>query len=80
MHELPSYLPCPPPSPPPPPPPSLRGDLGVDLRVLAIATSKQMLLSETPIDLDGWEERFKAEGTATDLSRLGQHMKVRGGG
>ena len=52
----------------------------MDLRVLAIATSKQMLLSETPIDLDGWEERFKAEGTATDLSRLGQHMKVRGGG
>lgn len=48
----------------------------MDMRVLAIATSKKMLLSDTPIDIQGWEARFQKEAVPTDLSRLGAHVKA----
>ena len=54
---------------------ALRSDLGVDLRVMAISTSKKMLLSDTGIDLGTWEQELADSKTATDLDRLGEHMK-----
>ena len=50
-------------------------DGGIDMRVLAIATSTRMLLSETAIDLAAWEERFEGESVPVDLVRLGSHLK-----
>lgn len=58
--------------------PQLRGTGGVDMRVLGIATSTRMLLSDTPIDLDSWEERFEKEAVDCDLARFGEHIKVSG--
>ncbi len=47
---------------------TLRRELGVDLRVLGIATSKRMLLKETGISLDTWREQFESDGQVCVLA------------
>lgn len=39
----------------------LRKEFNIDLRVLGIASSKKMLLSETGINLDNWKEDFETK-------------------
>ncbi len=55
----------------------LREELGVDLRVRAIATSRTMLLDEQQIDLDGWRSRLESAGAGThdtDLDMLAHYV------
>jgi aspartokinase/homoserine dehydrogenase 1 len=52
----------------------LREDFGVDLRVRAICTSKEMLVDEAPIELPEWRERLTAEGVPTDLDDLAGYV------
>jgi aspartokinase/homoserine dehydrogenase 1 len=64
----------------------LREQFGIDIRVLGIASSKRMLLSETGVDLDDWRGAFNgAEGSGNgngngsrvlpaDLEQLGKHL------
>jgi len=52
----------------------LKDQFDVDLRVRAIATSKRMLLSDRPIELDGWRDVLAENGEALDLDRLVAHV------
>jgi aspartokinase/homoserine dehydrogenase 1 len=52
----------------------LKRDFDVDLRVRAIATSKRMLLSDRPIDLEHWTRTLDANGEPLDLERLAAHV------
>ncbi|HXD47948.1 MAG TPA: bifunctional aspartate kinase/homoserine dehydrogenase I [Gemmatimonadaceae bacterium] len=52
----------------------LKKDFDVDLRVRAIATSKKMLLSDQPIDLECWSEALDSRGVPTDLAKLAEHV------
>jgi bifunctional aspartokinase / homoserine dehydrogenase 1 len=50
--------------------------LNLDLRVRGIATSKRMLLEETAVDLDHWEERLAAAGVPLDLEKFANHVQA----
>jgi aspartokinase/homoserine dehydrogenase 1 len=50
--------------------------LNLDLRVRAIAASTRMLLSETSIDLDRWEEQMASAGEPLDLARFAAHARA----
>ncbi|HEX4683954.1 MAG TPA: bifunctional aspartate kinase/homoserine dehydrogenase I [Gemmatimonadaceae bacterium] len=52
----------------------LKQEFDVDLRVRGIATSRRMLLSDRPIDLDHWQEELAAHGEPTDLARFAEHV------
>ena len=52
----------------------LKENFDVDLRVRAIATSRAMLLSDQPIDLEHWRDELKAGGEPVDLARLAMHV------
>jgi aspartokinase/homoserine dehydrogenase 1 len=52
----------------------LKSEAGLDLRVRAIATSSRMLLSDRPIDLTRWKERFDAEAEPLDWGRFTSHV------
>lgn len=63
---------------PPPPPPwflqtnELHDEFNIDLRVLGIASSSRMLLSETGVDLATWRADWEAHSVPADLKvRLG---------
>ncbi len=45
----------------------LKQEFGVDLRVRAIANSKQMLLNDSGIDLEHWEEELASASVPADL-------------
>lgn len=56
---------------------SLRDEFGVDLRVRAIAGSKNMLLDDNQIDLEGWRDRLVNGGAdthPTDLDLLADYI------
>jgi aspartokinase/homoserine dehydrogenase 1 len=53
----------------------LRREFNVDLRLLAIAGSRRMLLAQTPIALESWRERLDADGEPVDIGRLATHVK-----
>jgi bifunctional aspartokinase / homoserine dehydrogenase 1 len=53
----------------------LRRESNIDLRVMAIATSKRMVLSNTAIDLAEWEKVFEEKGEPADMARLGAHLR-----
>ncbi len=36
----------------------LREDFDIDVRILGITNSRQMLLSDSPINIDNWESKF----------------------
>lgn len=46
---------------------TLRKDFAIDLRVLGIASSTQMLLRERGVDLNTWKEDFEAHSRPTDM-------------
>jgi len=50
--------------------------LNLDLRVRGIAGSKRMLLAETSIDLERWEEQLAASGEPLDLTKFAAHAQA----
>jgi aspartokinase/homoserine dehydrogenase 1 len=52
----------------------LQEEFGVDLRVRAICTSKEMLVDQAPIELSSWRQRLANEGAPTDLDRLAGYV------
>jgi aspartokinase/homoserine dehydrogenase 1 len=50
--------------------------LNLDLRVRGIATSKRMLLEETAVDLDRWQERLAEAGVPLDLEKFANHVQA----
>ena len=52
----------------------LKTEFDLDLRVRAIATSRKMVLSDQPIDLDKWQEELETHGETPDLARLAMHV------
>ena len=52
----------------------LRKDFDLDLRVRAIARSKQMLLADRRIDLADWRDRISASETETDFAAFENHV------
>jgi hypothetical protein len=45
----------------------LRSEFNIDIRVLGIADSKHMLISEGGVDLNHWREDWEANKTLTNL-------------
>lgn len=52
----------------------LHDSLGIDLRVVGVASSKKMLLDERGIDLSKWRETFDSDGVPCDLSEFGNYL------
>ncbi|KAK9167713.1 hypothetical protein Scep_002904 [Stephania cephalantha] len=52
----------------------LKDDFNIDLRVLGIASSTKMVLSETGFDLREWRDAFKYNGEAVDLNKFAHHV------
>jgi bifunctional aspartokinase / homoserine dehydrogenase 1 len=50
--------------------------LNLDLRVRGIASSKRMLLEETAVDLDRWQERLAEAGEPLDLEKFAAHVQA----
>jgi bifunctional aspartokinase / homoserine dehydrogenase 1 len=50
--------------------------LNLDLRVRGIASSKRMLLEETAVDLDRWQERLAQAGEPLDLEKFAAHVQA----
>jgi len=50
--------------------------LNLDIRVRGIATSKRMLLEETAVDLDHWEQRLAEAGVPLDLEKFASHVQA----
>lgn len=46
----------------------------LDIRVLGIASSSKMLLSDGPIDLGKWREEFSSKAEPVDLGRFAEHL------
>ncbi|KAJ9533496.1 hypothetical protein QJQ45_026558 [Haematococcus lacustris] len=53
---------------------TLRRDFGVDLRILGVASSSQMLLCETGVDLDTWRQEFASSAQPVDLAAFGRFL------
>src|SRR6202453_3216896 len=51
-------------------------ELNLDLRVRGIAGSKRMLLAESAIDLDKWDEQFAASSEPLDLAKFANHCQA----
>lgn len=55
----------------------LLGEFGVDLRVRAISGSKNMIVDEAPIVLQGWRARLgSGEAIPTDLDQLADYVQT----
>ncbi|QDZ23982.1 bifunctional aspartate kinase/homoserine dehydrogenase [Chloropicon primus] len=52
----------------------LKKERGVDIRVCGIASSKKMLLSDSYINLDTWEEDFEKCSRPSDLTEFKDHL------
>jgi aspartokinase/homoserine dehydrogenase 1 len=52
----------------------LRREFRVDLRLRAVANSREMLLDDRQIAFDGWSEPLGANGEPVDLDRLAEHV------
>ncbi|KFM28466.1 Bifunctional aspartokinase/homoserine dehydrogenase, chloroplastic [Auxenochlorella protothecoides] len=52
----------------------LRDEYHLDIRVLAIASSKRMLLSDDAIDLAAWRGELEARGEPLDEERFAAHL------
>ncbi len=50
--------------------------LNLDLRIRGIAGSKRMLLAETAIDLDHWEDQLATAGEPLDLEKFANHVQA----
>eukprot|EP00878_Enallax_costatus_P043901 GHUV01052005.1.p1 GENE.GHUV01052005.1~~GHUV01052005.1.p1 ORF type:complete len:234 (+),score=43.74 GHUV01052005.1:95-796(+) len=54
--------------------PFLLEQLKVDVRVVAVSNSRQMLLSNTPVQGTAWREALAAEGQPANPDALAQHV------
>eukprot|EP00213_Chloropicon_mariensis_P001586 CAMPEP_0197482756 /NCGR_PEP_ID=MMETSP1309-20131121/56522_1 /TAXON_ID=464262 /ORGANISM="Genus nov. species nov., Strain RCC998" /LENGTH=951 /DNA_ID=CAMNT_0043025311 /DNA_START=259 /DNA_END=3114 /DNA_ORIENTATION=+ len=52
----------------------LRKERQIDVRICGIASSKKMLLSDSHIDLDNWEETFGSTSQPCDLNEFKEHL------
>jgi aspartokinase/homoserine dehydrogenase 1 len=52
----------------------LAEEFNLDLRVRAIARSRQMLLGDRRIDLSAWQDEFAAGAVATDFDAFEEHL------
>jgi len=50
--------------------------LNLDLRVRGIATSKRMILAETALDLERWQETLAQSGEPVDLDKFAAHCQA----
>ena len=50
--------------------------LNLDMRVRGIASSKRMLLDETAVDLENWEELLAKSGEPLDLEKFAAHVQA----
>lgn len=53
----------------------LRSELHIDLRVRAIMNSKQMLLGEPAVELNGWKNRLSTTGNPIDVAQFVAHVR-----
>jgi aspartokinase/homoserine dehydrogenase 1 len=53
----------------------LRESRKIDVQVRAIANSKRMYLSDTPIDLNRWQDLLNTESQDLDLKRMVEHVR-----
>ena len=52
----------------------LQDEYHLDVRILAIATSKKMVLNESGIDLDAWREELESKSLDLDYDALADHL------
>jgi len=52
----------------------LNDEYHVDFRILAIATSKKMVLSDGGIDLDNWKAEMESNAVALDTDAMADHL------
>jgi aspartokinase/homoserine dehydrogenase 1 len=55
----------------------LKRERNIEVRVSGIASSKKMLLTDTTIDLNNWEEEFEACAEPCDLTEFKNHLNRR---
>lgn len=53
---------------------TLRSEFDIDVRLLGVASSKRMVLSETGLDPARWQDALEAQGEPVDLKALGDHL------
>ncbi len=54
----------------------LEEESGIDIRIRAVAGSRNMLLDDSRIDLSQWPEAMKSRGGQTDLEQLADHVQT----
>ncbi|XP_044511708.1 bifunctional aspartokinase/homoserine dehydrogenase 1, chloroplastic-like [Mangifera indica] len=54
---------------------ALKEEFNIDLRVMGITGSRNMLLSDSGIDLLRWRELLKEKGEVADLNKFTQHVQ-----
>lgn len=54
----------------------LRGQCKLDLRVRGLLGTRRMLLSETGVALDAWQEQYERSEAAASLERFIEHVRV----
>ena len=52
----------------------LQDEYHLDIRVVGVASSKKMLLSDGPLDLHTWKEEFSTNSEPVDLDRFAAHL------
>lgn len=52
----------------------LQNEYQLDIRVLGVASSKKMLLSDAPIDLATWKDDFATKADTVNLDRFAEHL------
>lgn len=55
---------------------ALKSEFNIDIRVLGIASSKQMLLKETGVALDTWKDDFASTAEPLDLDRFSRFLST----
>jgi bifunctional aspartokinase / homoserine dehydrogenase 1 len=53
----------------------LQDRYNLDIRVLGVASSKRMLLSDSAIDLDSWKGDLDTEGQPADMEKFAAHLE-----
>ncbi|DBA71735.1 TPA: Bifunctional aspartokinase/homoserine dehydrogenase 1, chloroplastic [Trebouxia sp. C0005] len=53
---------------------ALGAEYNMDVRVLGITGSRQMMLSEHGINLEEWEEQYSGQAEAVDMARFADHL------
>jgi len=53
---------------------ALHDDLGIEVRVIGISSSRKMLLDERGIDLDTWGDDFESDAVDADLQKFGDYL------